>query len=73
MQETNFTSQHLEGRGKGMCIVSKKMRITQHTRKLRVAQKTNPLSGTGVISTVMYMYMSVLSVLNILYTTRAHL
>ena len=31
MQETYFTSQHSEGRGKGMCIVTKKVKMTQQT------------------------------------------
>ena len=53
MQETYFTSQHLEGeRGANNYtmesyvhtnVVTKKARITQHTQKPRIAHKTKPI------------------------------
>ena len=49
MQETYFTSQHSEWRGKLRYVHSyKKVKMTQHTHKPRIAHKTNPLLGTGV-------------------------
>ena len=46
---------------------------TTDTHKIRIANKTNPLSGTCRRYIYMSMYMSVLFVLNILYTIRAYL
>ena len=51
----------------------KKVRITQHTHKPRIAHQTKPSAQYSTLHLYMYMYMSVSSVLNVLYTILAFL
>ena len=75
MQETYLTSQHVKRGGDNNFTMesyvhsNKQMRMTQHTYKPRIANKTQPSAQYRLsIDMFMYMYtgMSVSSVLNIL-------